>query len=46
MNECLSNNDSVEGNGKEIRPSNYTNTMDLNNLGNSDWTCVDRDDLD
>ena len=40
------NNDSAERNGKHIRPSNYTSTMHLNNLGNCDWPCVDWDDWD
>ena len=46
MVERMSNNDSAERNGKQIRPSNYINTMDLNSLGNCDWTCVDWDDWD
>ena len=46
LNVCFSKNDSAERNGKQIQPSNYMNTMDLNNLENCDWTCVDWDDWD
>ena len=40
------NNDSAERNRKQIRPPKNTNTMDLHNFGNCDWTCIDWDDWD
>ena len=42
----MSNNGIAERNGKQIQPPDYANTMDLNNLGNCDWTCVNWDDWD